>query len=340
MIPLHVHSYYTLLQGTISPEKLISKAVEYNLKAIAITDTNSMQGVIQFVKCAAENKIKPIIGCTITDTQDDNLYVIFLTKNNRGYSDICKIITARKLNDDFSLIKTIQEKLTNLFVISPSLKIAEEVNPQNDFYLELINSKREKKNNRKRYEYAKNKRIKTVVTNPIYFLNQEDYDIHKTVSSIRVNTSFDNLTEEDIVDDEFYFKNPKLIEKKWASLPETLKASENIAENCNTDIKLNEYKFPFYLLPKGETSESLLWKESFKGLNEKYGKITDEIKSRLEMELSVIKEMGFCDYFLIVWDIVNEAKNRGMLTIGRGSAANSLAAYCLGITQIDRKSVV
>jgi len=137
------------------------------------------------------------------------------------------------------------------------------------------------------------------------------------------------------VDEEFYFKNPKLIEKKWASLPDTLNASEYIAENCNTDIKLNEYKFPFYSLPPGETSDSLLWKESFKGLNEKYDKITDVIKDRLEMEFSVIKEMGFCDYFLIVWDIVNEAKNRGMLTIGRGSAANSLAAYCLGITQID-----
>lgn len=335
MIPLHVHSYFTLLKGTISPENLISKAVEYNLKAIAITDTNSMQGVIQFVKCAAENNIKPIIGCLITGTQDENLYAILLTKNNKGYSDICKIITARKLNDDFSLIKTLQNNLPNLFVISPSIKIVNSVHPKNDFYLELIAAKREKKNNRKRYEYANNKGIRTLATNPIYFLNQEDCDIHKTVTAIRLNTSIDNLTEEDTVDEEFYFKNPKSIKDKWLSLPEALNASEYVAENCNTDIKLNEYKFPLYSLPPGETSESLLWKKSFKGLNKKYGKITDEIKNRLEMEFSVIKEMGFCDYFLIVWDIVNEAKSRGMLTIGRGSAANSLAAYCLGITQID-----
>jgi DNA polymerase III alpha subunit len=335
MIPLHVHSYYTLLKGTISPEKLISKAVEYNLRAIAITDTNSMQGVIQFVKCAAENNVDPIIGCTITDTQDDKLYVILLAKNNKGYSDICKIITARKLNDDFSLIKTIQKTLDNLFIISPSIKIVKEINPENDFYLELIDSKYEKNNNRKRYEYARNKGLKTVVTNPIYFLNQEDYDIHKTVSSIRLNTSIDNLTEEDIVDNEFYFKNPKLIRNKWSSLPEALKASEYIAKKCKADIKLNEYKYPIYSLPKDETSESRLWKETFKGLNKKYAKVTDKIKERLGAELNVIKQMGFIDYFLIVWDIVNEAKNRGMLTIGRGSAANSLAAYCLGITQID-----
>ncbi len=108
MIPLHVHSYYTLLKGTISPEKLIGKAVEYKLKAIAITDINSMQGVIQFVKHAKENKIKTIIGCTITDTQDDKLYAILLAKNNKGYTDICKLITARKLNDDFSLLKTLR----------------------------------------------------------------------------------------------------------------------------------------------------------------------------------------------------------------------------------------
>ncbi len=293
MIPLHIHSYFTLLKGTTSPEKLISKAVEYNLKVIAITDTNSMQGVIQFVKHAKENKIKPIIGTTITDTQDDNLYAILLAKNNKGYRDICKIITARKLNDDFSLIKTLENNLPNLFIISPSIEIAISVYPKNDFYLELITTRKERSNNRKRFEFAESNSIKTVASNPVFFLNPEDRDIHKTVTAIRLNASIDNLIEEDIVDEEFYFKNPKLIEKKWASLQDTINASEYIAENCNTDIKLNEYKFPFYSLPPGETSDSLLWKESFKGLNEKYDKITDVIKDRLEMEFSVIKEMGF-----------------------------------------------
>jgi DNA polymerase III alpha subunit len=245
------------------------------------------------------------------------------------------LVTSRKLNDDFSLINTLQNSLPDLFIISPSIEIANSVHPKNDFYIELISTKKEKSNNRKRFEFAKNKGIKTVATNPVFFQETEDYEIHKTVTAIRLNDSIDNITDEDIVDEEFYFKDPKLIEKKWASLPETLKASDYIADNCNTDIKLNEYKFPFYSLPSGDTSDSLLWKETFKGLNKKYVKITDEIIKRLEMELSVIKEMGFCDYFLIVWDIVNEAKSRGMLTIGRGSAANSLAAYCLGITQID-----
>ncbi len=335
MIPLHVHSYYTLLKGTVSPEKLICKAIEYNLNAIAITDINSMQGVVQFVKHARKNKIKPIIGCTITDTQDDKLYAILLAKNNKGYCDICKLITARKLNDDFSLINTLRYNLPNLFILSPSIQIANLVHPKNDFYLELITTKKEKLNNRKRFEFAQNKKIKTVATNPVFVRESGDYEIHKTVTSIRLNASIDNLTEEDIVDEEFFFKNSKLIQNKWASLPETLKASEYIAEKCNTDIKLNEYKFPFFSLPPGETSDSLLWKETFKGLNKNYDKITEVIKNRLEMELSVIKDMGFSDYFLIVWDIVNEAKSRGMLTIGRGSAANSLAAFCLGITQID-----
>ena len=335
MIPLHVHSYHSLLNGTISTEKLISKAVEYNLKAIAITDTNSMQGVVQFVKQARENKIKPIIGCTLTDTQNDNIYVVLLAKDNKGYSDICKLITARKLNDDFSLINTIQNYLPNLIILSPSIEIAESVNNKNDFYLELITTKREKSNNRKRFDFAQGRNIKTVATNPVYIQEPADYEIHKTVTAIRLNSGIDNLTEDDIVDEEFFFKDPKLIESRWRSLPESLKASEQIAEKCNTDLKLNEYKFPFYSLPPGESSESLLWKETFKGLNKKYDKITDEIVKRLEMELSVIKKMGFCDYFLIVWDIVNEAKSRGMLIIGRGSAANSLAAFCLGITQID-----
>ena len=98
---------------------------------------------------------------------------------------------------------------------------------------------------------------------------------------------------------------------------------------------MNEYKFPVYSLPSNETADSLLWKESYKGLEKKYRLVTDEIKKRVEMELSVIREMSFSDYFLIVWDIVSEARKRGMMLIGRGSAANSLVAYCLGLTQVD-----
>ncbi len=335
MILLQVHSYYTFLKGTISPEILINKASEYKLSSLAITDTNAMHGIVQFIKYAKEKKIKPILGSVITDTKDNNNYAILLAKNNGGYSDICKIITSRKLNEDFSLIEIIKKQQTNLFIISPFIYLAKEVHPKNDFFMQLITTVKEKKNNRNRYEYAKSNELRLVAANPVYFLNQLDYELHKTVSAIRLNTNVDNLEEEDIVDEEFYFKNPNEIECEWKQLPEALDSTEFISNNCNVELNLNEYKFPKYKLDNEETADSLLWKESFKGLHKRYKSITDKEKGRLEYELSVIRDMNFSNYFLIVWDIVREANRRGMMIIGRGSAANSITAYCLGLTQVD-----
>ena len=127
MIPLHVHSNYTLLKGTIPVEQLIAKAIESSLPALAITDTNSMQGVIQFTKIANENNVKPLIGCLIDEPANNEEYIILLAKNNNGYRDICKLITARKLNEEFTLSYLREEKLDNLIVISPSIKIFPEV---------------------------------------------------------------------------------------------------------------------------------------------------------------------------------------------------------------------
>ena len=316
-------------------DKLVAEAVKYKLPAIALTDTNSMQGVVPFVKTALQNNIKPLIGCLINEPEGGNNYVILIARNNKGYSDICQIITSRKLNEDFSLIRLLDDNLENLFIITSSIEILRRMTKRENLYAELISVKKEKYNNHKRYELAIEKGIKCVVTNPVYFLHSEDFLLHKTVCSIRLRTTVENLSDDDVVNNEYYFKSPLLIEKEWERLPEAKKNSEKIYSECNVDLKLNEYKFPVYSLPPNETADSLLWKESYKGLEKKYKIVTDRIKDRLETELSVIREMGFSNYFLIVWDIVNEAKKRGMMIIGRGSAANSLVAFCLGVTQID-----
>jgi DNA polymerase III alpha subunit len=335
MIPLHVHSNYTLLKGTVPVEKLVEQAVKYKLPAIALTDTNSMQGIVQFVKTARQKNIKPIIGCLIDKPENKNTYVILLARNNKGYSDICKIITSRKLNDDFSLNQLLNDKLENLIIITPCIEILQGLRGRENLFVELIASKKIKYENRKRYELAEEKGIKYVVTNPVYFLNPDDFLLHKTLSAIRLRTTIDNISSDDTVNDEYYFKNPFRIEQEWKNLPEALKNSEEIAADCDVDLKLNEYKFPVYSLPLNESADSLLWKESYKGLEKKYAIMNDKIKERLEMELAVINEMDFSNYFLIVGDIVKEAKKRGMMIIGRGSAANSLVAYCLDVTQID-----
>ena len=335
MIPLHVHSNNTFLNGTIPIEKLLLKAEGYRLPAIALTDTNSMHGVIQFSKFASEKNIKPIIGCLIDTPENAKEYVILLAKNNKGYSDLCKIITSRKLNDDFSLRNLLTEKLGNLFILTPSIELLRNLQPKENLFIELIASKKEKNNNRNKYQFSIEKGFKYVVTNPVYFLDKNDFLLHKTVTAIRLRTNMDNLSDEELADEEFYFKDPDSIEREWRNLPHALKNTEAIAKECNVDLKLNEYKFPVYSISSSESADSFLWNESFKGLTKRFKPVSDEAKKRLEMELSVISEMGFSNYFLIVWDIVNEAKRRGMMLIGRGSAANSLVAYCLELTQVD-----
>jgi len=335
MIPLHVHSNNTFLNGTISVEKLVQRAVDYGLSSIALTDNNSMHGVIQFSKIAFDKNITPIIGCQIDSPENSSEYVILLARNNKGYSELCKIITSRKLNDDFSLKNLLRKKLENLFILTPSIELIKDYLPKDNLFIELIASKKEKRNNRNRYQFALEKGFKFVVTNPIYFLDEKDYLLHKTLTAIRLKTTIDNLRAEDLADEEFYFKDSSIIEHDWKKLPQALKNSDWIANECKVDLKFGEYKFPVYSTPENISANRMLWNESFNGLERRFHQVTDSARKRLEMELSVISEMGFSNYFLIVWDIVNEAKRRGMMTIGRGSAANSLVAYCLEITQID-----
>ena len=284
MIPLHVHSNFTLLNGTIPVEQLVKRAVELGLTALALTDTNAMNGIIQFVKIANENKIKPIIGTLIDEPGDKNRYILLLAKNNKGYSDICKIITSRKLNDDFSLHSILKNKWRNLFIITRSIELLKDVKPSENIFIELITTKNEKKGNRKRFDFAAANNFKCVATNPIYFLKKQDYHLHKTVSAIRLNSTLKNVEEDDLVDKDFNFKDPALIIKEWKTLKHVLDQSNKIADECNVNLILNDYKFPSFPVPAGETAESLLWKEIYKGLSKKYHPITDDVKKRVEVE--------------------------------------------------------
>jgi DNA polymerase III alpha subunit len=335
MIPLHVHSNYSLLKGTVRIEELIKEAEKNRLHSLALTDTNGMYGLIRFAKAASEKGIKAILGCLIDQPDDESVYAILLARNNSGYEDICKIITSRKLNDDFNLETVLSKPLNNLYIITPSYKLLERIGKRENVYGELIITNKNKINARKLYSYLIENGIKIVATNPVYFLEAQDYGLHKAVTAIRLNKNLDNISHTDIVDSEYYFKNIPETDRIFRKIPEAIINSELIAENCNVDLRLNEYKFPAFSTPAGIDSFSLLWEKCFEGLKKRYPTLTEAALERLNMELGVIKEMNFTDYFLVVWDIVKEAKRRGMLTIGRGSAANSIVSYCLGLTEVD-----
>jgi DNA polymerase III alpha subunit len=339
MFTLHAHSNYSLLEGTIRIEELVSFAKKCGSNYAALTDTNGMYGLVQFAKVCEEQNIKPILGAYINDPKLMDIYALFIVRNNDGYSHLCRIITSRKLKEDFSLIRLFDEPLENLFVITSSLELLEniKIDPllRKNLFVGLYATKKSKVKMRSLYQYAKENQLQVVAVHPAYFLTADDFALSKVVSAIRTNTTLDNLDADSIVDEEFFLKTPEELSKIWKGLPEAVWNADKIAQACSVDLKLSKYKFPLYPLPKGESAFSFLWKISFEGLSFRYQPITDHAIKRLQYELEVIEELGYSDYFLVVWDIIREAKARGIMHIGRGSAANSLVSYCLGFTEVD-----
>lgn len=339
MFTLHAHSNYSLLQGTIPIEELVSFAKRSGSTFAALTDTNAMYGLIQLVKVCKEQNIKPILGAYIDDPKKDELDAIFIAKNNAGYSHLCRLITTRKLKGDFSLIDIFDEPLTDLFVITSSLELLKQIKVnlqlRENLFVELFSTEKSKKNTRILFEYAKQNKLQIVASHPAYFICEKDFLLHKVVTAIRLNTTVHNLTKDQTVDEEYFLKTPDYYTKTWKALPEAIWSAERIVKQCNVDLETGKNKFPYFPLPPGETPFSYLWKLSFEGLSRRYQPITEHAIKRLQYELDVIEELGFSDYFLVVWDLIREAQNRGMLHIGRGSAANSLVSYCLGFTEVD-----
>ncbi len=335
MIPLHVHSNYSLLKGTSRIEELIDKAKKNQVKSLALTDTNGMYGLIPFAKKAKEHGIKPILGCLINQPGNESVYALLLARNFHGYSDLCRIITSRKLNDDFDLFSLLRRPLENLFIITPSRDLLEAARNRDNIYAELIITSANMINARNLYTYAEKNKIKMAASNPVYFLDQNDFELHRIVTAIRLNKNADNIEDSELADKEAYFKDERELKNIYSKVPEAIFNTDYIARNCNVDLRLNEYKFPQFDVPPEKDSYTLLWEKCFEGLGRRYSPMIDSAVDRLKMELQVIHEMDFTDYFLVVWDILMEARKRGMITIGRGSAANSIVSYCLGITEVD-----
>ncbi len=290
MIHLHVHTNFSLLQGTIRIDELIKTCLNQNINSIAVTDTNAMNGLIQFAKKCYEANINPILGTCITEKDNEKKYIIFLAKNYAGYSDICKIITQRKLNDDFSLNGIINQYWKDLILITPFIDLIEETNKKNSIYAEIIPTSLNKKNALKTYQFAIENNIPIVASNPIFFLNKKDYETHKLVTAIRLNKTIETLTNEDIVDEEFFFKDRSELEKVFKKIPEAIENSKVIAEQCKVDLKLGDYKYPIFKSNHKENPVTILNTIAYEGLRKKFKLINRDIKNRLDKELKVISE--------------------------------------------------
>lgn len=374
-VHLHVHSQYSLLDGACHLEKLVRKAKEFKMPALAVTDHGNLFGAIDFYRLAQKEGVKPIIGCEVYVAPGSRLdrspqdgqyeganHLTLLVKDRVGYKNLIKLVTAGYLEGFYYKPRIDKELLSQyhegLLALSGCLnsevcqllaqgehgKAVESAawhrdlfGPEN-YFAELqfhgIESQREV--NRGLLQLAKDLGLSTVATNDVHYLNAGDHKAHDTLLCIQTGRTVAERDRMRFASDQFYLKSPQEMQNLFPEIPEAITNTLVIAERCNLQLEFDKIHLPRYEVPPGHTLESYLGEISWRGLKERYGEIAEEARARLARELNVIEKIGFAGYFLIVWDFIRFAKERGIsVGPGRGSAAGSLVAYALGITNID-----
>ncbi|MDR1537020.1 MAG: DNA polymerase III subunit alpha [Clostridiales bacterium] len=371
---LHVHSEYSLLDGSAKIKEIISKTKELGMDSIALTDHGVMYGVIDFYKAALEEGIKPILGCEVyvasgsrfnKENSKDNFYyhLVLLAESDKGFHNLMKLVSRGftegfyyKPRVDIELLRRYREGLIALsacmsgpvaksFLRSgygKALEMAELYNGifgSGNFFLELQDHglKEQASLNAALIRMSEQTGIPLVCTNDSHYILRSDAKAHEILLCIQTGKTIHDDDRMRYEGDQFYIKSPEEMEELFSHVPEALENTRKIAERASIEIKFNEYKLPKFRLPQGVDSFSRLEELCLEGLGARYqGKSSQDLRERLEYELSVIKDMGFVDYFLITWDFIRHARENGiMVGPGRGSAAGSIVAYSLGITNID-----
>ena len=372
-VHLHVHSEYSLLDGSSRVKKLPKKAKELGMNSIALTDHGVMFGIIDFYKACKEEGVKPILGCEIyvaprNLTQKEgkqdaaNYHLILLAKNNEGYKNLMKRDSLAYVDGfyykpriDYENLKKYSEGIIALSAClggevqqhilhndyeeaKRKAYLYEEIFGKGNFFLEIQDHgiEEQKKVNQVLYKLSEETQIPLVATNDVHYIEKEESKAHEILVCIQTGKTIDDDNKLEFASDEFYLKS----EDEMKSLfPEKLEAIENtqkVADMCNVEFDFNVTHLPKFDTPEGYDSKGYLRYLCNKGLNRLYPNAGDVEKERLEYELSVIEEMGYVDYFLIVWDFIRFANEKGIVTgPGRGSGAGSIVAYTLGITKID-----
>ncbi|MCY6371255.1 DNA polymerase III subunit alpha [Clostridium ganghwense] len=369
---LHVHTEYSLLDGSGKISKLIARAKELGMKSLAITDHGSMYGCVEFYKQAKAQGIKPIIGCEVyvaaksmyikqTDRENRTHHLVLLVKNEEGYKNLMKIVSKASIDGFYYKPRVDHEYLkkhsNGLIALSACLAGEVQANLldnniekakekalfyketfKDGFYLELQYHGMEEqlKVNEMLVDLSKELDIPLVATNDVHYIKKEDTKSHDVLLCIQTGKNLDDENRMHYEPEQFYLRTPEEMYERFAYAPEALGNTAKIAEECNFDYKFHESKLPNFPLPKGTDHYEYMRDLCYKGLKERYAHIDQQLKERLEYELGVIKQMGYVDYFLIVWDFFRFSNEKGIITgPGRGSAAGSLVAYTLGITKID-----
>ncbi len=370
---LHVHTEYSLLDGAARIKDVVAKAKELGMTSLAITDHGVMFGVIEFYRECIKNGIKPIIGCEVytaartmdhKDAEKDKHqgHLVLLAKDDTGYHNLIKIVSESytrgfyyKPRVDKSLLRRYSDGIIALsgclagniqrFLMQRNYEAAKQeaaeltdIFGKDNFYLEVQNQGLEEEAailpDIKRLSQELD--IPMVATNDVHYVNQEDAKAQDVLLCIQTLSTVDDADRMKFPNDEFYLKSEKEMRSLFAGVDGACDNTEVIAERCNVEFTFGELHLPEFDVPEGKTASQYLDELCDAGLKERYGDEAENLRERLDYELSVINQMGYVEYFLIVWDFINYAKENGiMVGPGRGSAAGSIVSYVLRITDID-----
>lgn len=371
---LHVHTEYSLLDGSNKIQEYVARVKELGMDSAAITDHGVMYGVIDFYRAAKAAGINPILGCEVyvapgsrfdreAGSGEDRYYhLVLLAENNQGYSNLMKIVSKGfvegfyyKPRVDLEILEKYHEGIIALSAclagevakyltrgMYEDAKAAalryQDIFGKGNFFLEMQDHgiPQQQTVNQQLLKMHKETGIDLVVTNDVHYTLAEDAQPHDVLLCLQTGKKLADENRMRYEGGQYYVKSPQEMEMLFPYATEALENTHKIAERCHVEIEFGVTKLPKYDVPEGYTSWEYLNKLCFEGLEERYQPVTQELRERLDYELSTIKNMGYVDYFLIVWDFIKYARDNDiMVGPGRGSAAGSLVAYTLGITQLD-----
>lgn len=371
---LHVHTEFSILDGSNKIKDLVSRVKELGMDSCAITDHGVMYGCIDFYKECMNQGIKPVLGCEVyvangsrfdkdaSKNSQKYYHLILLAENNKGYENLMKIVSIGftegfyyKPRVDYEVLEKYHEGLIALSaclagevavnlrmgLYDEAVAVAKkhiDIFGENNYFLELQDHGIEEQQTVNQGLMRMNKElgIPLVATNDAHYTKKEDWEAHDILMCIQTQKKVDDPDRMRYRPGEFYIRSPKEMEDLFPYAKEAITNTYEIAKRCNVNIVFGEYKLPKYDVPDNMDSFDYLKKICNEGLVKRYGKDSELHRERLDYELNTIHNMGFVDYFLIVWDFIKYAKDNGIpVGPGRGSAAGSIVAYSLGITDID-----
>jgi error-prone DNA polymerase len=342
-VELHCHSNFSFLDGGSHPYELAARAAELEMPALAITDRGGVYGAVRFLQACHKLGVKPIIGTTL---EVDGQEVVMIARNLRGYSNLCRLLSFAHADqpkgEARATIAKVAEHRGDLFYLSATdderrLREMQEALGKENVFSELHHHlcPEDQWVLEGRAAMAKRCGAAVVATNEVHYHVSERRRLHDVLVAIRHRATLETARPHLFPNSEHYLKGGSDIRPLFKGHAEALATPWDIARECDVDLNFRKVRFPGYPVPAGETPFSFLYKLCFEGVRERYRPITPEVARRLQRELEVIEKTGLAEFFLINWDLMRFAREHGVPGQGRGSAADSIVAYVLGITRVD-----